>query len=72
MKKTTLLTFILLANFLVFSQDSLQDPKKFNVGISIVEDPGLFAWQINGISNSIHAEKWAGQRLIISKAARIF
>ena len=66
MKKTTLLTFILLANFLVFSQDSLQDPKKFNVGISIVEDPGLFAWQINGISNSIHAEYYLGNRKSIA------
>ena len=66
MKKTTLLTFILLANFLAFAQDSLQNPKKFNVGISILEDPGLFAWQINGISNSIHAEYYLGNRKSIA------
>lgn len=66
MKKSTLILLAVLLNLIGNSIYTQQSAKKLNVGISILEDPGLFAWQINGISNSIHAEYYLGDRKSIS------
>ena len=66
MKKSTLILLAVLLNLIGNSIYTKQSAKKLNVGISILEDPKLFAWQINGISNSIHAEYYLGDRKSIS------
>jgi len=66
MNKAILFALIILSNILIYSQDTTQKTKKFNIGVSIMEDPGILAWQINGISNSLHAEYYLGNRRSIA------
>jgi len=66
MNKAILFVLIILSNTLIYSQDTIQKTKKFNIGISIIEDPDLLAWQINGISNSLHAEYYLGNKRSIA------
>lgn len=53
--------------FIVYSQNPDSLPlKRFNLGISLLEDPALFTWQVNAMTNSLHFEWYTEDRVSVS------
>ena len=66
MKKIVLALSLCLLHLMVSAQHSDSLPlKRYNLGISILDDPALFTWQINGMTNCLHFEWYTEDRVSI-------
>ncbi len=53
-------------HWMVSAQNSDSIPlKRYNLGISLLEDPALFTWQVNAMTNSLHFEWYTEDRVSI-------